>query len=49
MDIDDLIERLIRIREDHGCLPVAVKDPLCPPSGLKEPDWKVDDGILILE
>lgn len=44
MNIDDLIERLIRIRETHGVLPVAVKDV----SGLKEPEWNVEDDILIL-
>lgn len=44
MDIDDLIERLIRIREEHGILPVAIKNP----QGLKEPEWEVSESILVL-
>lgn len=44
MNIDDLIERLIRIREEHGILPVAIKDP----QGLKEPEWEVSEDILVL-
>ena len=46
MDIDDLIERLIRIRENHGSLEVVLEDD---PGWYKEPQWEVKDDMLVLK
>ena len=46
MDIDDLIERLIRIRESHGSLEVILEDE---PDWYKEPEWDVKDDMLVLK